>query len=332
MGIRRVAAAAGALGVFALAAWACSSSSDGAGIADAGGGPGDGTTAPLPEAAVEAAPPGDDAAPGDAGSAEDAGAETGAPPPGDGGRDFSTDRSTFFGDSRCADAGLQLCEDFESGKIDTSVWTVSGTKPAVDTLQHARGTHALHITMSGNGQSYLIEKKTFPEPNDTYFGRMFVYFASLPAPPGMTYSHWTVIGASGSGVSGEIRVSGQLQNGKNLWGVGTDNRVDDAGTGDWTTSDDDPKGHPTAVPLNQWLCIEWMHEGDTSETQLWWDDVLHPSLSTSPSVNGGNGNPFILPQFKQVWVGWDEYQTSTEPFELWIDEVAIDTRRIGCVL
>src|SRR5271170_5303373 len=29
----------------------------------------------------------------------------------DGGRDYSTDRATFFGASRCADAGVQLCED-----------------------------------------------------------------------------------------------------------------------------------------------------------------------------------------------------------------------------
>ena len=36
-------------------------------------------------------------------------------------------------------------------------------------------------------------------------------------------------------------MSGQLQNGKNLFGVGTDNRTD-GGTGDWTNSDDDPRG------------------------------------------------------------------------------------------
>ncbi|HTB73867.1 MAG TPA: hypothetical protein VK762_11515 [Polyangiaceae bacterium] len=253
--------------------------------------------------------------------------------PGDGGRDFSTDRSTFFGDSRCADAGVQLCEDFENGMIGPA-WTVSGTKPVVDTMQHARGTHALHITQHGNGLSYIKEAMTFPEANDTYFGRVFVYFKSLPATladGGMPYAHWTMLAASGTGVPGEIRVSGQLQNGRNLFGVGTDNQTD-SGTGDWTNSDNDPKGAPTPVPLGQWLCVEWMHKGDTSETQFWWDGALHPSLSTTASMHGGNSNPYLLPQFNQVWVGWQEYQTSGELFELWIDEIAIDSRRIGCVL
>jgi hypothetical protein len=254
---------------------------------------------------------------------------------GDGGRDYSTDRGTFFGASRCADAGVQLCEDFESGMINPSIWTVSGTRPVVDTMQAARGTHALHITQHGNGLSYIKETSTFPEANDTYFGRVFVYFKSLPATlpdGGMNYAHWTMLAGSGTGAPGEIRVSGQLQNGKNLFGVGTDTGTYDAGSGDWTTSDNDPKGSPSPVPLGQWLCIEWMHKGDTSETQFWWDDARHPSLSTTASMHGGNANPYLLPQFDQVWVGWQEYQTSSEVFELWIDEIAIDSRRIGCVL
>jgi hypothetical protein len=304
----------------------CSSTSEGSPAAlDAGttAAP-DSSSEPLPDASRTAVD-GQAAIPIDAGLDVDA-----AGAPSDGGRDFSTDRAAFFGDSRCADAGVQLCEDFESGMIGPA-WTVSGTKPVVDTMQHARGSHALHITQSGNGLSYIKETATFPAPNDTYFGRVFVYFKSLPTPPGMTYAHWTILAASGTGVPGEIRVSGQLQNGKNLFGVGTDNQTD-SGTGDWTNSDNDPKGAPMTVPLGQWLCIEWMHKGDTNETQFWWDGVLHPSLSTTASMHGGNSNPYLLPAFKQVWIGWQEYQTSSEPFELWIDEIAIDPRRIGCVL
>jgi hypothetical protein len=255
---------------------------------------------------------------------------------GDGGRDFSTDRAKFFGASRCATASVQLCEDFETGTLNKAIWTVSGTQPVIDGIQHARGTHALHITQSGNGLSYIKEAMTFPEPKDTYFGRVFVYFQSLPtetlpAPPGITYAHWTIVAASGTVIPGEIRVSGQLQNKINLFGVGTDNRTD-GGTGDWTNSDKDPNNSPNPVPLQQWICLEWMHKGDTNETQFWWDATLHPSLSTSSSVHGGNNVPFILPQFTNVWLGWQEYQTTTEPFELWIDEIAIDTQRIGCVL
>jgi hypothetical protein len=287
---------------------------------------------PPPDAGSPApAPTGDGAA-----SSDDAASDAGPGPAGDGGRDYSTDPSTFLGPtSRCADAGLQLCEDFETGSLDTKIWTPSGTPVVIDGMQHARGTHALHITQHGNGNSYIRESVTFPEPNDTYFGRVFVYFKSLPTPAGTAngYAHWTMLAASGTGVPGEIRVSGQLQNGKNLFGVGTDNQTD-GGSGDWTNSDNDPKGAPVAVPLDKWLCIEWMHKGDTNETAFWWDGVPHPSLSTTAGVkHGGNpGNPYLLPDFKQLWIGWQEYQTSAEVFESWIDAIAIDRQRIGCVL
>jgi hypothetical protein len=243
------------------------------------------------------------------------------------GRDFSTDRSKFFGASRCAQAGTQLCEDFESGTLDTSVWSTVGVAPTIDTQQAARGSHALHISMTGNGPSYIKETKTFPEVPNTYYARAFVYFVALPTAPGMSYSHWTAFAASTD--LGEIRVSGQFQNGKNLFGVGTDSA---SGTGDWTTSDNDPAGAPMAVPTGQWICIEWLHDGAADETRFWWDATEHVSMHTTASMHGGNTNPYTLDTFTAVWFGWQEYQTSTEPFELWLDEIAVDTQRIGCVL
>jgi hypothetical protein len=248
------------------------------------------------------------------------------------GRDFSTDRTKFFGDSRCAQANVQLCEDFESGTLDTSTWTVNGNAPVIDGVQHARGNKALHITKMGNGASYIKETKTFPAVDHTYYGRMFAYFNSLPSNPGMTYAHWTFIAASGTGANGEIRLSGQLSNGKNLFGVGTDTGTNPNGSGDWTNSDKDPNGNPLAVPTGQWLCIEWEHSTKTNETHFWWDATEHPSLDTTATMHGGNANPYDLPEFTNVWLGWQEYQASTENFEMWIDEIAIDKDRIGCVL
>ncbi len=250
-----------------------------------------------------------------------------------GGRDLTTDTTKFGlgGPTLCATANVQLCEGFETGSLDPNTWKVIGTPPTIDSVQTARGLKALHIKQSGDGPSYIEETRTFPAKNNTYFGRAFVWFATLAGPP-MNYAHWTFIGAVGTNVSGEIRVSGQFQNGKNLFGVGTDNRVDDAGTGDWTTSDTDFNGNPTAVPTNQWLCIEWLHKGDTNETRLYWNAVEHPSLHTTATTNGGNGNPYILPDFTSVWLGWQEYQPSTLQFDMWLDEIAIDPSRIGCAL
>ncbi len=263
-------------------------------------------------------------------------ADEGLPVPGGdagpGGRDLSTNRSAFFGESRCASANVLLCEDFESGAVDKGTWKVTGV-PVIDGLQKARGSHALHITMNANGKTAISETKTFPAPNNTYYGRLFIYFNSLPADP-MSYAHWTIAAATGNDVSGEIRIGGQLQQKVNRWGVGTDNQVDPNGSGDWTNADKDPNGMPRAVPVNEWLCVEWMHKGDTSETKFWWDGVEHPSLDTVPTTkHGGNpSQPFYLPKFTALWIGWHEYQASTQKWEMWVDEIIVDKQRIGCVL
>ncbi|HVV50875.1 MAG TPA: hypothetical protein VHO06_14510 [Polyangia bacterium] len=246
------------------------------------------------------------------------------------------DRAAFFGPSRCAAARFALCEDFESGALDPAVWTVGGVAPVVDTGQAARGTHALHVRVTGKGASTISESKTFPAPADTYYGRVFVYFKSLPAPtPAFRYAHWTIVAASGTGVAGEVRLGGQLQGGVNRFGVGTDSGDDPAGSGDWTNPDRDPGpgGAPPAVPTGRWLCLEWMHDGAHQQTRFWWDGVEHPSLATTPATPhlGRARVPFTLPTFTDLWLGWFEYQPTDQPFELWLDEIAVDRARIGCV-
>lgn len=255
----------------------------------------------------------------------------------DGGRDFGNDTSTFYGASRCSTAGVLLCDGFETGTLDTSTWSVTGQAPTIDGVHTARGSKALHIARTGNGASYIKEGKTFPVADDTYFGRVFVWFEKLPVQytdGGFSYAHWTFIAGTGTGAQGEIRVSAQYSALKNIFGLGTDTGTEDGGSGDWTNRDTDPgpAGTPTPVPTGQWLCIEWEHAGKTNETHFFWNGTEHPSMATTATHNGGNGNPFILPEFTDVWIGWNEYQANDEPFEMWVDEVAIDTSRIGCVL
>jgi hypothetical protein len=248
----------------------------------------------------------------------------------DAGRDLSTDRGKFFGASRCAAANVALCEDFESGALDGTTWKTAGTAPTIDTVQAARGTHAMHVHLFANGASYIKETKTFPALSGTYYARAFVYFAHLPTSASLSYAHWTAFASTTS--IGEIRISGQFQNGKNLFGVGTDSGSNANGTGDWTTNDNDPAGAPRAVPTGEWECIEWEHDSTDSITHVWWDGVEHPSLATTATHHGGNANPFTIPPITAAWFGWQEYQTSTEEFELWVDEIAVDAQRIGCVI
>jgi hypothetical protein len=278
------------------------------------------------------------------GSGASAGGSAGTSAGGNGGRDFSTNRDAFFGASRCAAAGVQFCEDFESGTLDAATWKTGGTAPVIDELQAARGKKALHIGPMGNGNSQIRTGKPFPAMNGRYWGRAFVYANAMPHnsadADSLSYAHWTIIAATGAVVSGEVRIGGQLQKRYqnpaplNFWGVGTDNQTQPEGSGDWTNADDDPKGAAKAVVEKQWQCVEWMGDYMTDETKFFLDGTEHPSLDTNPMTkHGGNAaKPFLLPEFSSIWFGWAEYQATTQKWELWFDEIAIDHERIGCVL
>jgi hypothetical protein len=165
-----------------------------------------------------------------------------------------------------------------------------------------------HFHTEDNGLSLIHTTSIFPADDNTYWGRMFVYFDTMPTAP--MWAHWSIAAAVGSGTEAEIRVGGQYDGEINRFGVGTDHGV----TGDW-------------------VCVEWLHKGDTNETRFYWDGVELPSLHTTATDHGGpQGEDYVLPEFESVFVGWWLYQPGTTPpeFDVWIDEVAMDAERIGC--
>jgi hypothetical protein len=226
-----------------------------------------------------------------------------------------------------------LCDDFESGTLNTALWKVKSQAPTFDSTRAARGSTSVHFHTTATGVSGIETSKIFPANLDTYYGRLFVYFAPLPTSP--QWAHWTIVGAnptSASSIKGEIRVGGQFDGTINRFGVGTDGGP----TGDWTNLDNDKMGGSTKVPEGQWICIEWMHNGDSDETRFFWDGVDHPSLDTTMTTkHQGNASvQYTLPDFASVWVGfWNYDQGKTvvpDHFDVWIDEVALDSARIGC--
>jgi hypothetical protein len=146
----------------------------------------------------------------------------------------------------------------------------------------------------------------------------------------VAWAHWTIAEAAGEGDGSLIRVGGQYRTDlrQNRWGIGSDGGP----TGDWTTHDADPDGVPVEPPTNTWTCVEWLHDGGMDVSQFFVDGVEHPSLATTSSEHGGAAVPYDLPSFRSVWFGWWQYQADTEPFDVWIDEVAVDDERIGCNL
>jgi hypothetical protein len=216
------------------------------------------------------------------------------------------------GASRCATAGVQLCEDFENG-LDAAVWTtrkVGDATVTVDDVHAARGTKALHIKTAAGGSGnfgYISEKKSFPATNNILYGRMFVWFEDALTTDG----HFTLAEGAGTGTPAVIRFGGQNK----FFGVGTDS----GSSGDWTDKDN------KLIPAQTWICAEFEFKGDTHEFHVWWDDGERTALHSGPSNHSG----FTMPQFNSLWFGWWMYNMA-EPQELWIDEIAVDFKPIGC--
>jgi len=234
---------------------------------------------------------------------------------GQGGTAASGTAGTFglSGPTRC-DTTLPLCESFESGTLDTTLWRTTRTGDAtlaVDDLHAARGTHALHIkTTTGGGSNfaYIKETKTFPATNNVLYGRMFVWFEDALTTDG----HFSLAEGAGTGTAGVIRFGGQFK----AFGVGTDG----GSSGDWTDSD-----RSKLVPTQTWICVEFQFDGPTHTFHVWWDDMERPTLTSGPSKHAS----FTMPTFNGLWFGWWMY-TLAEPQELWIDEIAVDYKPIGC--
>ncbi len=274
---------------------------DGATTVDAGGPDSDGTTTNGSDGATSAP---------DAASNADSAAGSGGPDTSPVGEASASIGFGLAGPSRCATAGVAFCESFENG-LDSTLWrtTSSGDGTAfVDDLHAARGTKALHVhTASGNGRAYVTETKSFPATSNILYGRMFVWLQD-----GITTSgHFTIAEGAGTGTPAVIRFGGQFKE----FGVGSDRGA----SGDWTDHDTKP------VPSQTWMCLEFEMKGDTNEFHVWWDDAERTALHRGAAQHGG----FTMPAFNSLWFGWWMYN-AVEPKDMWIDEIAVDFKPIGC--
>jgi Cip1-like, core domain len=216
------------------------------------------------------------------------------------------------GPTRC-DSTLPLCESVENG-LDGTLWKTTKAGDAtvvVDEVHAARGTKALHVkTTAGGGSNfaYIKETKTFPATNNVLYGRMFVWFEDALTTDG----HFSLAEGAGTGTAAVIRFGGQFK----AFGVGTDG----GDSGDWTDSD-----RTKLVPTQTWICAEFQFDGPNNTFHVWWDDMERPMLASGP----GKHASFTMPAFNSLWFGWWMYNIA-EPQEIWIDEIAVDYKPIGC--
>ena len=246
----------------------------------------------------------------------------------------TTDRNLFFGDARCDGLDVLLCESFEDvakGALPPAPWTVraypalgnaGAPTMAVDDARAARGARSLHLVVDDRAEAYLRVTSLFPEHSGRLFGRVFFY-AAEPLPEIGDTVHWNVVegtGPNGQGGTKFVRYGGtynEFNNGGYIFNF--DQRPRPSGFNELA------KGDTHNIETGKWICMEWSFTAN--ESRLYRDGAeVTAARGTSPI----NSTEFTFPSYDGLNIGWAIYQVVGTPFEVWIDEIALDDERIGC--
>jgi hypothetical protein len=221
-----------------------------------------------------------------------------------------------------------LCENFESyadGDLpDPSIWAQQATKATVGSTLAARGTKALHIPAFTKDKVQIRETKTFPALAKAFYARVYLYVDKQPTEIPDRLYHWTLIEASDTpDDSGHrVRLGGHIEK-----SVGPTDWLRfnyETGTAAGETGLSDPA---SVIELKKWYCIEVYFNMSTSEARIWLDDVERTKLHWQNNMPGTFSFPAAI---ESLSFGWVEYQPPATPWEVWLDEIAVDGQRIGC--
>ncbi len=220
------------------------------------------------------------------------------------------------GPSRCGSAGVLLCEDFESGSV-ASPWGLrvdTGAAAVFDGTRTCRGAMSLHLTTPALSSSQQIASYLFEEaqaPSSTFYLRAFVYAPSQAWPdPSNTMLQAFQTVTPFEDASYIVEPGGVT---RNVTTCGTFARSSPS---------------PAAFPADRWVCLEWEIVSATTATgamHTWIDGALESSAELTNVITQSS------PPLDAVAIGLDYQPTTTSSqVDLWIDEIAIDTNRIGC--
>ena len=235
----------------------------------------------------------------------------------------------------CVTTATEFCDDFEAGSLDMQKWKMN--KPSgsasitVDDVHAHGGKYAAHIKVVPNQQStaQITESVTFPMTPNLFYARMFVYFspdipASSTANPDM---HTGFLLGNGNNDRGNV------QAGLGLSGAGSNKQ--------WLSFSifyADPKfefgpSSKSMIAANQWQCVELLEDGSNPTTeirQVWVDDMEVPELRTDSAKAAGGQSNHLPPKWASVSFGIWEYHPIPTLSDMWIDDVRVSAKKIGC--
>ncbi len=248
-----------------------------------------------------------------------------------------------------------FCESFESGALDSKIWTARESAGAVtvDATQGLDGTHALHVklgTVYGlSGSQVAALTKGIPAPSDRLYMRAFLRFGDLKLPgyhpnlisvvgPDYKLSEWPIHSRWSFGsFLGEVSI--------NAFGKGLDGGKLWTEMGNMFTNPDGDSTPATEHQLKagEWFCVELMgfgdHQGpgdlshDAEENRAWINGVEIPEMYGNDArwKPWGAAEHWSPPYDGSIWeFGIDGAYASTPTQDIWFDAIAFSGQRIGC--
>jgi hypothetical protein len=241
-------------------------------------------------------------------------------------------------------------EDFESGALDKQVWDVRTASNAVVTVQQtqvAHGKSALQIHYpKGGARSYgFIVATHLPESVRAHcFGRASVYIS-----PQMPAGHDVLLNAGTAGYPLSNFLEVGVSGGKNVM-ISYQQNAENVSRGETIA-------RGIAYPVGRWFCLEWEFTDHPDHIVVWIDGEPAGELAnftyksratpapkggaaktdpaakaepadTSPAVPGTD----LVKGFTDFAFGFRAWGAGAkEDFDIYYDDIAIDTKRIGPV-
>ncbi len=180
------------------------------------------------------------------------------------------------------------------------------------------GNKSLHIS---SDSAPVQVSKALPDGIDTAYVRAYVYQTrQMGSVPNVNHETLIAMRAEANNVNTEVRF-GEIKG-----VIGTNHVPSD----DIAPQQSEWYGGPIVTP-NEWHCIEvgFLNSGSESQLYAWVDgELVHAIESTEAFNNGLNDPNWMDGMLENVVFGWHSF--SSEPNELWFDDIVVSTAPIGC--
>jgi hypothetical protein len=218
-----------------------------------------------------------------------------------------------------------FCEDFESAALNASVWTrketSQGNSIQVQSAQKAHGKYAAQFhAKGGSSYSMMFLEKLPAALQKHYFGRLYYYTTGFPTESG---GHTAYITSSNT-------LSGFPDNDHHLELASYFGSDASWQMTYWQGDGPEYIGSGGQIPKAQWFCLEWEFNDAPDQIAVWVDGDGSTRGASFRNIN--NHASDLLGKMTTLGLGFRTWHPKGAPdIDIYIDDIALDSTRVGCL-